>query len=88
MPAIELGFDPQTLKVIGELADGVRELLEVAKLKMKTQAPGLDNWHTATHFCERYDISRSTLARRVKAGKIEQKSFDDGIVRYHLLRDR
>ena len=88
MPAIEFGLDPQTLKVIGELADGDRELLEVAKMKMKAQAPGLDNWNTATHFCERYDISRSTLARRVKAGKIEQKAFDDGIVRYRLLGDR
>ncbi len=84
MTAIEFGLEPQTLKVFVDLADGLREILEIAKMKMKAKAPSLDSWQTATHFCEKYDISRTTLTRRVKAGKIERKAFDDGIVRYRL----
>lgn len=84
MATFDVGLDDRTLAVIEKLTDGITELIEISKTKLVAQAPSLDSWQTATHFCEKYDISRTTLTRRVKAGKIERKAFDDGIIRYRL----
>ncbi len=84
MATFDVGLDDRTLAVIEKLTDGIAELIEISKLKLATQAPSMGNWYTASHFCEKYDISQSTLTRRVKGGKIARKTFDDGIIRYRL----
>lgn len=84
MAAIEISFDSQSLTAIKELVGAANALLAFFQLKMKADVPTADNWLTASHLCEKYDISRATLTRRVKTGKIERKEFDDGVIRYRL----
>ena len=84
MAAIEIGIDAQSLKVVSDLTSSINALCGMLQDRLKPSVPGADNWLSASHFCEKYDISRSTLTRRVQDGKVERQDFDDGIIRYRM----
>ena len=84
MAALEITFDAQTLEVLKSLTDAIQGFNETQQRKLNATIPGACDWLTASHFCEKYDISRSTLTRRVKDGKVERQEFDDDVIRYRM----
>ena len=84
MAVIEIAVDAQTLKAVIGLTNSINSLNATIQSGRAADTRSGDNWFSAPHFCEKYDISRATLTRRVANGKVEKREFDDGIIRYRM----
>ncbi len=81
---LEIAADERTLKAMTELTDSVNNLCGTLQSVLRPKSSDAESWFSAPHFCQKYDISRSTLTRRVQAGKVERLKFDDGMIRYRI----
>ena len=48
---------------------------------------GNEEWLNASAFCRKFGISRPTLTKRIEAGLVEKRNFDEKNSRYRWKRD-
>ena len=56
-------------------------LYELKSLK-NTPVNNNEDWLNASAFCRKFGFSRPTLTKRVKAGLVEKRNFDEKFPRY------
>ena len=78
---IEIPDAFSSLKEISQLLKEILQELQASRYINSNQ------WLNATDFCEKYNISRPTLYKRVKAGEIEILNFGGQANRYRLKKE-
>lgn len=76
---VVMAVEPEILATLRELTEQLRILVPLLRaVASQTQ----DEWLKASAFCRKYQISDTTLWRRVQQGKVEKKAFGEKTPRY------
>lgn len=76
---VVMAVEPEILATLKELTEQLKiltPLLRTAVSQKQTE------WLKASSFCQKYQISDTTLWRRVQQGKVEKKDFGEKTPRY------
>lgn len=76
---VVMAVEPEVLAALKELAEQIKILVPLLRAAVSQEN---DEWLKASTFCRRYQISDTTLWRRVQQGKVEKKDFGEKTPRY------
>lgn len=76
---VVMAVEPEVLAALKELSEQIKILVPLLRAAVSQEN---DEWLKASTFCRRYQISDTTLWRRVQQGKVEKKDFGEKTPRY------
>ena len=89
MAALEFELGPLTLAAVRALTDALNRFpgmaAEPARAPVVTDG-GPEEWLSATDFCKKYDIGRTTLQKRVEQGIVEKRNCGGRTPRYRWVK--
>lgn len=76
---VVMAVEPEILATLRELTEQLKILTPLLRAAVSQEQT---EWLKASAFCRKYQISDTTLWRRVQEGKVEKRAFGEKTPRY------